>query len=36
MRDRIDIDGISVSPDHFIGGQRVTSAETFETRCPFD
>ena len=36
MRDRIDIDGISVSPDHFIGGARVTSPETFETRCPFD
>jgi acyl-CoA reductase-like NAD-dependent aldehyde dehydrogenase len=36
MRDRIDIDGLSVSPDHFIGGQRVTSPETFETRCPFD
>jgi len=36
MRDRIDIDGLSVSPDHFIGGVRVTSPETFETRCPFD
>jgi betaine-aldehyde dehydrogenase/5-carboxymethyl-2-hydroxymuconic-semialdehyde dehydrogenase len=36
MRDRIDIDGHSVSPDHFIGGERVTSPETFETRCPFD
>ena len=36
MRDRIDIDGIAVSPDHFIGGRRVTSPETFETRCPFD
>ena len=21
MRDRIDIDGVSVSPDHFIGGR---------------
>jgi betaine-aldehyde dehydrogenase/5-carboxymethyl-2-hydroxymuconic-semialdehyde dehydrogenase len=36
MRQRIDIDGISVSPDHFIGGQRVSSPETYETRCPFD
>jgi betaine-aldehyde dehydrogenase/5-carboxymethyl-2-hydroxymuconic-semialdehyde dehydrogenase len=36
MRDRIEIDGLSVSPDHFIGGVRVTSPETFETRCPFD
>lgn len=36
MRDRIDIDGVSVSPNHFIGGKRVSSPETFETRCPFD
>ncbi len=36
MRDRIDIDGVSVSPDHFIGGKRVTSPETFEVRCPFE
>lgn len=36
MPSRIDIDGISVSPDHFIGGERVSSPETFETRCPFD
>jgi len=34
--ERIDIDGVSVSPDHFIGGQRVASPTTFETRCPFD
>lgn len=36
MPGRIDIDGVSVSPDHFIGGERVSSPETFETRCPFD
>jgi len=36
MRDRIEIDGVSVSPDHFIGGKRVSSRETFETRCPFE
>ena len=33
---RIDIEGIAVSPDHFIGGERVASPTTFETRCPFD
>ncbi|WP_126173812.1 aldehyde dehydrogenase [Altericroceibacterium xinjiangense] len=36
MRERINIDGVSVSPDHFIGGKRVSSPETFETRCPFE
>ena len=36
MRDRVIIEGVSVSPDHFINGARVSSAETFETRCPFD
>jgi betaine-aldehyde dehydrogenase/5-carboxymethyl-2-hydroxymuconic-semialdehyde dehydrogenase len=35
MRDRVMIEGVAVSPDHFIGGKRVSSAETFETRCPF-
>lgn len=35
-RERIDIEGISVSPDHYIGGRRVRSPYTFETRCPFD
>lgn len=33
---RIDIDGISVSPDHFIGGERVPSKRTFEVRTPLD
>ena len=39
MRDanyRIDIDGVSVSPHHFIGGERVASPNTFETRCPME
>jgi acyl-CoA reductase-like NAD-dependent aldehyde dehydrogenase len=36
MRERVNIEGVSVSPDHFIGGKRVSSAATFETRCPFD
>lgn len=33
---RIDIDGVSVSPDHFIGGQRVPGNGTFEVRSPLD
>lgn len=36
MRERVMIEGISISPDHFIGGKRVSSPGTFETRCPFD
>ena len=36
MGTRIDIAGHSVSPDHYIGGRRVSSPYTFETRCPFD
>lgn len=36
MRERVNIEGVSVSPDHFIGGKRVSSSDTFETRCPFD
>jgi len=36
MRERVDIGGVGVSPDHYIGGQRVSSPTTFETRCPFD
>lgn len=36
MRNREIIEGVSVSPDHFIGGRRVSSERTFETRCPFD
>ena len=33
---RIDIDGVSVSPDHYIGGRRVASLRTFEDRSPLD
>lgn len=33
---RVDIDGVSVSPHHFINGERVASKNTFETRCPMD
>jgi acyl-CoA reductase-like NAD-dependent aldehyde dehydrogenase len=28
--------GVAVSPDHFIGGKRVASAERFEDRSPID
>ena len=28
--------GIDVSPEHFIGGRRVGSSETFEDRSPID
>ena len=33
---RIDIEGVSVSPDHYIGGRRVASPRTFEDRSPLD
>ena len=33
---RIDIEGVSVSPDHYIGGRRVSSPLTFEDRSPLD
>ena len=33
---RIDIDGVSVSPDHYIAGCRVPSARRFEDRSPLD
>ena len=33
---RVDIEGISVSVDHFIGGKRVSSSDTFEVRSPLD
>ena len=36
MRDRVIIEGVNVSPDHFINGKRVSSTSTFESRCPFD
>ena len=32
----LDVAGIAVSPDHYIDGQRVASAETFELSCPID
>jgi len=36
MRPRFNVEGVEISPDHFINGERVSSDETFETRCPFD
>jgi 5-carboxymethyl-2-hydroxymuconic-semialdehyde dehydrogenase len=33
---RIDVAGVSVSPDHYIGGVRVASDQTFEDVCPID
>ncbi len=36
MRDRFTVGHVSVSPDHYIGGKRVSSPTTFETRSPMD
>lgn len=36
MTERFDVAGVAVSGDHFIGGARVSSPETFETRSPLD
>ena len=33
---RFDVGGFAVSPDHYIGGQRVASPATFEVRSPLD
>lgn len=33
---RVDVGGVSVSPDHYIGGKRVVSPTTFEDRSPLD
>ena len=33
---RIDVEGVSVSTEHFIGGQRVSSADRFEDISPID
>ena len=36
MAKRIQIEGISVSPDHYINGQRISSPDTFEDRSPLN
>jgi betaine-aldehyde dehydrogenase/5-carboxymethyl-2-hydroxymuconic-semialdehyde dehydrogenase len=33
---RLNVDGVDVSPDHFINGRRVASKHTFEDRSPLD
>jgi acyl-CoA reductase-like NAD-dependent aldehyde dehydrogenase len=33
---RLNIAGVSVSPDHYIGGQRVASTDKFDLYCPVD
>jgi betaine-aldehyde dehydrogenase/5-carboxymethyl-2-hydroxymuconic-semialdehyde dehydrogenase len=33
---RVDVDGVSVSPDHYINGERLASVRTFEDRSPLD
>ena len=33
---RVDVGGVAVSVDHFIGGERVPAAQTFECRSPLD
>ncbi len=33
---RVDVGGVSVAADHFIGGERVSSPTTFEDRSPLD
>lgn len=33
---RIDVDGVGVSPDHYINGRRISSKHTFEDRSPLD
>jgi len=36
MTDRLTVAGVEVSPDHYIGGVRVPSAETFTDVSPID
>src|SRR5829696_4498159 len=33
---RVDVEGVAVDPRHYIDGERVASAETFEVRSPID
>ncbi|MDX1468174.1 MAG: aldehyde dehydrogenase [Acidimicrobiia bacterium] len=33
---RVEISDVAVSPDHYIGGRRVSSENTFESRSPLD
>ncbi len=33
---RVTVEGVKISPDHYIGGKRVSSPSTFEVRSPLD
>ncbi len=33
---RVTVEGVAISPDHYIGGTRVSSPTTFEVRSPLD
>ncbi|MEE8407044.1 MAG: aldehyde dehydrogenase [Acidimicrobiia bacterium] len=33
---RVEISNVAVSPDHYIGGKRISSNRTFEVRSPLD
>jgi betaine-aldehyde dehydrogenase/5-carboxymethyl-2-hydroxymuconic-semialdehyde dehydrogenase len=33
---RVDVDGVGVSPDHYINAERIASSRTFEDRSPLD
>src|ERR1039458_5451584 len=33
---RVDVDGVLVSPDLYINGERIASSRTFEDRSPLD
>jgi betaine-aldehyde dehydrogenase/5-carboxymethyl-2-hydroxymuconic-semialdehyde dehydrogenase len=33
---RVDVDGVTVSPDHYINAERIASSRTFEDRSPLD
>jgi betaine-aldehyde dehydrogenase/5-carboxymethyl-2-hydroxymuconic-semialdehyde dehydrogenase len=33
---RVEISTTDVSPDHYIGGRRIPSADAFEVRSPLD
>ena len=36
VTDRIEVAGVEVSPDHYIGGERVASERRFEDISPID
>ena len=33
---RFELEGVSISPDHYVDGARLASAATFEDRSPLD